>query len=73
MYACICRGITEQAVRDMAGHNCFTFAHYASLLKGEKCCYQCLPRIKELIYEEKQSRKEAAQYYEAASSAGEFT
>jgi len=52
MYACICRGITEQNVIDMVNHNCFTYAHYSSLCRGDKGCCKCLPRIKELINEE---------------------
>ena len=57
MYICVCQGITEDEVRQRANSDCFTFAHYYTMLKaGEGCC-KCLPKVKELIYEEKRKAR----------------
>ena len=54
MYACICHNVTEQQVRDKAHSSCFSYAHYSKQCRLNGCC-KCLPRIKELINEEKQT------------------
>ena len=53
MYACICHAVTEQQVRDKASTSCFTFAHYTTQIRCSGGCGKCIPRLKELINEEK--------------------
>ncbi len=56
MYVCNCHGVTEAQARDMARSSCFTYAKFTKL---SKCCGgKCLPRIKELINEENDKKKE---------------
>ncbi len=61
MYVCNCHGITEAEVRDKVHNNCFTYAHYTMSCKSG-CC-KCLPRIKEIIDEEKQAIYTQAIYW----------
>ena len=63
MYACICHAVTEDEVKHKAQTSCFAFAHYTTELKCNKSCCKCLPRIKEIINEEKLNKAYSPTHY----------
>ena len=75
MYVCNCKGVTEAQARSIAASQvlCDMLGDVAQVLRSTNGCCKCLPRIKEIINEEKQARTEAAAYYTATSSTGEVT
>lgn len=57
MYVCVCHAVNEESVRKLARDSCFAFAAMCQVMKDNKSCCKCVPRIKELINEEKQQQK----------------
>lgn len=66
MYACLCRAVTEQAVREAVAAGAVTLSEVRSTCGAGTGCHGCLPSLRRLLRE----CREAASANEATRAAG---
>lgn len=52
MYVCLCRGITDQDIKDAVDHGAESFREVRDLLDLGTCCGRCVPEARSIINEE---------------------
>lgn len=52
MYVCLCRGITDQDIKDSIANGSETFRDIREELDVGTCCGRCVPETRQLIDEE---------------------
>lgn len=52
MYVCLCRGITDQDIKDSIASGSETFRDIREELDVGTCCGRCVPEARQLINEE---------------------
>ncbi|WP_213014854.1 bacterioferritin-associated ferredoxin [Acinetobacter rathckeae] len=52
MYVCLCRGITDQDIKDAVQNGAETFRDVRDQLDLATCCGRCAPEAKSIIREE---------------------
>jgi bacterioferritin-associated ferredoxin len=52
MYVCLCRGITDQDIKDAVANGAESFREIRDLLDLGTCCGRCAPEARNLINEE---------------------
>lgn len=52
MYVCLCRGITDQDIKDAMANGAETYREVRDLLDLGTCCGRCAPEARIIISEE---------------------
>ncbi len=52
MYVCLCRGITDQAIKDAIANGAESYREVRDLLDLGTCCGRCAPEAKMIISDE---------------------
>ena len=52
MYVCLCRGITDQDIKDAVANGAESYREIRDLLDLGTCCGRCAPEAKNIINEE---------------------
>lgn len=52
MYVCLCRGITDQDIKDAMADGAESYREIRDLLDLGTCCGRCAPEAKSIINEE---------------------
>ncbi|MEB3767243.1 bacterioferritin-associated ferredoxin [Acinetobacter sp. MD2] len=52
MYVCLCRGITDQDIKDAIANGAESFRDVRELLDLGTCCGRCAPEARDIIHEE---------------------
>lgn len=52
MYVCLCRGITDQDIKDAVANGAESFREIRDLLDLGTCCGRCAPEARGIINEE---------------------
>lgn len=52
MYVCLCRGITDQDIKEAVSNGAETFREVRDLLDLATCCGRCAPEARSIISEE---------------------
>ena len=52
MYVCLCRGITDQDIKDAMANGAESYREVRDLLDLGTCCGRCAPKAKSIINEE---------------------
>ena len=52
MYVCLCRGITDQDIKDAMADGAHTYREIRDQLDLGTCCGRCVPEAKAIISEE---------------------
>ena len=52
MYVCLCRGITDQDIKDAVANGAETFREIRDLLDLGTCCGRCAPEARAIISDE---------------------
>ena len=52
MYVCLCRGITDQDIKDAIADGAESYREVRELLDLGTCCGRCAPEAKSIINEE---------------------
>lgn len=52
MYVCLCRGITDQDIKDAIENGAESFRDVRDLLDLATCCGRCAPEARHIINEE---------------------
>lgn len=52
MYVCVCRGITDQDIKDAIQHGAESYREVRELLDIGTCCGLCAPEARSLISQE---------------------
>lgn len=52
MYVCLCRGITDQDIKDAVSNGAESYREIRETLDLGTCCGRCVPEAKSIINEE---------------------
>ena len=52
MYVCLCRGITDQDIKDAMANGAESYREVREMLDLGTCCGRCTPEAKSIINEE---------------------
>jgi bacterioferritin-associated ferredoxin len=52
MYVCLCRGITDQDIKDAVANGAGSYREVRDLLDLGTCCGRCAPEARSIISEE---------------------
>ncbi|MFT4020849.1 MAG: bacterioferritin-associated ferredoxin [Acinetobacter sp.] len=52
MYVCLCRGITDQDIKEAIANGAESFREVREMLDLATCCGRCAPEAKSIINEE---------------------
>ena len=52
MYVCLCRGITDQDIKDAVANGAVSYREISDLLDLGTCCGRCAPEARAIISDE---------------------